>query len=92
MHAIFAFVYCARYYTCRSLVQALYLYLDLYHLPPPGMDATAFFIETHINNPNPYNFSKEFVIPCRPRGVPSLEMEPSKDLASREDQLLGEAC
>lgn len=44
-----------------------------------------------MNNPNPYNFSGEFAIPCHlSHGAPSLEIGPSKDSGTKEDQLLNE--
>lgn len=56
------------------------------------MDVTSFFVETRVNNLNPYNFFREFVISCHAsHGVSSPEVEPSKGSRTKEDQLLSEA-
>lgn len=70
------------------------MYLDLFRLPPLGIDVLAFFMEFPMNNPNSYNscnFSEKFVIPyCVSRGISSPKVEPSSDPRTKEDQLLDE--
>lgn len=48
-----------------------------------------FFIETLLNNPNLYDFSKEFIIPrLASRGVLTPEIEPLENSRIGQDQLL----
>lgn len=72
IHDVFTIGYFVGYRNCMDLVWILNPYFNFDCLPPFGMDAIAFFMETRMNNPNPYKLAGEFVIPCHAfRGLSS---------------------
>lgn len=59
----------------------------LIFLPPPRIDMTTFFKETHVNDS--INFSGEFIIPHHVHRVPPLEIEYLKDWVLEKINYLG---
>lgn len=76
------------YYNCIDLVLVLYLYLVCDCLYYFRMDDVSFFMETHVNDLNAYDFLGEFVIPHCPHGASSIKIVPLEDSKIKGDRLL----